>query len=61
MPPSATLGAPLTCKTAVFDAPGEPLRLVESPLPDPRESEVLVRNEYVMLCRSDLNTYSGKR
>lgn len=38
-----------------------PLTFEDVPLPEPGAGEVLVRNEYATLCRSDLNTYSGKR
>lgn len=46
---------------AVFHGPGQPLTLETVPVPALREGEILVRNEYVTLCRSDLNTFSGKR
>ena len=49
------------CQTAVFDTPGVPLRLTDVPVPTPGPGQVLVRNEYTTLCRSDLNTFSGKR
>lgn len=40
---------------------GTPLRLEEHTLPAPGEGEILVRNEYATLCRSDLSTYAGRR
>jgi len=46
---------------AVFYSPQEPLRLIDCDVPELKEMEILVRNEYATLCRSDLNTFSGKR
>lgn len=48
-------------RTAVFHGPGKPLTMESVPIPEPRSGEVLVRPEYVTLCRSDINTYVGKR
>ena len=45
----------------MFSAPGKPLVAGMAELPVPGRGEVLVRNEYTTLCRSDLNTYIGKR
>lgn len=45
----------------VFRGPGLPLELRSSPLPPLRQGEILVRNVYATLCRSDINTWSGKR
>lgn len=50
-----------TSKVAVFHGPGLPLTIDTVPVPALREGEILVRIEYATLCRSDLNTYSGKR
>ena len=50
-----------TSKLAVFHGPGQPLTIETVPVPALRRGEVLVRNEYATLCRSDLNTFSGKR
>lgn len=50
-----------TCKVAVFSSSSHPITLEEVPLPALRPGEVLVKNEYTTLCRSDLNTYCGKR
>ncbi len=50
-----------TSKLAVFHAKGRPLTIESVPVPALREGEILVRNEYATLCRSDLNTFSGKR
>ncbi len=49
------------CAAAVFDSPGTPLRLVKVPVQCLKPGEVLVRNEYTTLCRSDLSTFTGKR
>lgn len=48
-------------RVAVFYSPQEPLRLIDFNIPELKEKEILVRNEYTTLCRSDLNTFSGKR
>ena len=50
-----------TSRVAVFHGQGRPFTFVDVGLPEPRVGEVLVRNEYTTLCRSDLNTYAGKR
>jgi putative phosphonate catabolism associated alcohol dehydrogenase len=34
---------------------------VDCEIPALKEEEILIRNEYTTLCRSDLNTFSGKR
>lgn len=50
-----------TSKVAIFHSKDEPFTLGEVPLPELTGGQILVRNEYTTLCRSDLNTYSGKR
>jgi putative phosphonate catabolism associated alcohol dehydrogenase len=50
-----------TARTAIFESPQVPLRLTEIDIPNLRPGQVLVRNEYATLCRSDLNTFTGKR
>lgn len=50
-----------TSRVAVFHGPHQPFTYEDVPLPEPGEGEVLVRNEYTTLCRSDLNTFAGKR
>ena len=50
-----------TSRIGVFHGPGQPIRLQEVTVPPLREGELLVRNEYATLCRSDLNTFAGKR
>ena len=48
-------------KYVVFNTSGDPLEIKEVGIPELKQGEILVRNEYTTLCRSDLNTYSGKR
>lgn len=50
-----------TSKAAVFSQSGHPMELIDLPIPPLKSHEILVRNEMVALCRSDLATYSGKR
>lgn len=50
-----------SARTAVFFGPGQPLELCSIPIPPLQAGEILVRNEYTTLCRSDLSTYAGKR
>ena len=51
----------LSSKVAIFNAPKEPFQLQEVAVKTLEPREVLIKNEYVTLCRSDLLTYSGKR
>ncbi len=48
-------------KIAVFTASGQPFSIQQTNIPALQSGELLVRNEYVTLCRSDLNTFVGKR
>ena len=48
-------------KIAVFTASGQPFSIQQANIPPLGNGEILVRNEYVTLCRSDLNTFVGKR
>lgn len=50
-----------TSETAIFFSHKEPFRLQHLPIPPLKPGEILVRNEYTTLCRSDINTYCGKR
>lgn len=50
-----------TSSCVVFHGPGRPLTFEVVGVPPLRDGEILVRNEYTTLCRSDLNTFSGKR
>jgi putative phosphonate catabolism associated alcohol dehydrogenase len=44
-----------------FEIAGKTLELIEEELPDLKEGEILVKNTYTTLCRSDLHTYKGLR
>ena len=48
-------------KIAIFEKAGQPLRLAEIDIPALQPGEILVRNEYATLCRSDISTYTGRR
>jgi len=48
-------------KLAVFHSAGQSLTIESTAVPALQDGEILVRNEYTTLCRSDLNTFSGKR
>jgi putative phosphonate catabolism associated alcohol dehydrogenase len=48
-------------KTVLFLSPDEPFLISDILVPVPGEGEILVKNEYTTLCRSDLNTFCGKR
>lgn len=50
-----------TSQMAVFHGAGQPFTLETTELPPLQAGEILVRNEYTTLCRSDLNTCAGKR
>ena len=50
-----------TCKIAVFESADKPLQLIETVISALKEKEILIRNEYATLCRSDIYTYTGKR
>lgn len=47
--------------TAIFQSHQKPLSLVSIPIPELGKGEILVKNEFTSLCRSDLNTFCGKR
>ncbi|MDX2304439.1 MAG: zinc-binding dehydrogenase [Microscillaceae bacterium] len=49
------------CKIAVFYSSQQAVILEEVAIPVLKPGEILVKNEYTTLCRSDLNTYCGKR
>lgn len=46
---------------AVFSKAGQPIVLEEREIPVLAPGEILVKNEYATLCRSDISTYTGKR
>ena len=48
-------------KTAVFHGADRRLEVCQIPVPELSAGEILVRNEYTTLCRSDLSTFTGKR
>ncbi len=50
-----------TSRVAIFHGANQPFALQSVPVPPLREGEILVRNAYTTLCRSDLNTFCGKR
>jgi putative phosphonate catabolism associated alcohol dehydrogenase len=50
-----------TSRLAVFHGKDRPFTYETVTVPALRPGEILVRNEYTTLCRSDLNTYCGKR
>jgi putative phosphonate catabolism associated alcohol dehydrogenase len=50
-----------TSKIAVFETPEHPIKILTIDIPQLKDSEILVRNEYATLCRSDILTYTGKR
>lgn len=48
-------------RAALFDGPGQPLRIVENAKPELASGEVLVRVSLTTVCGSDLHTLAGKR
>ena len=50
-----------TSTLAIFHAKDQPFTYETVPIPALRAGELLIRNEYTTLCRSDLNTFTGKR
>jgi len=50
-----------TSRLAIFHSKDQPFTFETVSVPALREGEILVRNEYTTLCRSDLNTFTGKR
>ena len=50
-----------TSRTAIFNVQNTPFEMEDVKVPALKEGEILVRNEYTTLCRSDLYTFSGKR
>ncbi len=45
----------------VFEKAGQPMQFTTCDIPALTEGQVLVKNEYATLCRSDISTYMGKR
>jgi len=50
-----------TCKVVYFETPELPLKLEEIEIPELKNQEILVKNEYATLCRSDIYTFTGAR
>lgn len=50
-----------TSRVAIFHSHDRPITYETVPVPPLRAGEILVRNEYTTLCRSDLTTFTGKR
>jgi putative phosphonate catabolism associated alcohol dehydrogenase len=50
-----------TCKIVSFESSDKPLQFIDTPIPALKEQEILVRNEYATLCRSDIYTFTGMR
>jgi len=48
-------------RIAVFDEANQKMALEEHSVPALKEGEILVRNSFTTLCRSDINTFVGKR
>ena len=48
-------------RVAVFDEANQKMMLNEHLLPVLKEGEILVKNSFTTLCRSDINTFVGKR
>ena len=46
---------------ARFETSGKKLELIQDVLPELKEGEILVKNTFTTLCRSDLYTYKGVR
>ena len=52
----------MNARAAIFAGTGEPVRMVELPVPDPPDAgEVVVEISLATICGSDLHTYSGRR
>ncbi|MEY3053379.1 MAG: hypothetical protein RLY31_3164 [Bacteroidota bacterium] len=52
---------PISSSAMIFRGAGEALEPAELPVPPPGPGEILVRNEFTTLCKSDINTYCGRR
>jgi putative phosphonate catabolism associated alcohol dehydrogenase len=48
-------------RTVIFNSHQDPLHLENLEIPELKKKEILIKNEYTTLCRSDLNTFTGKR
>jgi propanol-preferring alcohol dehydrogenase len=54
------MAAPRTMRAMIFEAPGEPLRAVEVPVPEPGAGELLIRVHACAVCRTDLHLLDGE-
>jgi propanol-preferring alcohol dehydrogenase len=54
------MAAPRTMRAMIFDAPGEPLRAAEVPVPEPGPGELLIRVHACAVCRTDLHLLDGE-
>ena len=46
-------------RAMILDVPGEPLRVAEVPVPEPREGQLLLRVHCCAVCRTDLHVVDG--
>lgn len=51
----------IEAKTAVFAGANQPFELLNVSIPTLESGQIMVKNEYVTLCKSDINTFCGKR
>lgn len=49
-----------TVRAMILDAPGEPLRAAEVPVPEPAAGQVLLRVRACAVCRTDLHVVDGE-
>ena len=47
-------------RAALLEAPGRPLRLAETPPPEPARGEVVVQVHACAVCRTDLHVVDGE-
>lgn len=47
-------------RAMILDAPGQPLRLAELPIPSPRPEQVLIQVHTCGICRTDLHVVDGE-
>jgi propanol-preferring alcohol dehydrogenase len=47
-------------RAMILDAPGEPLRVAEVPVPEPGEGQILLRVHCCAVCRTDLHVVDGE-
>jgi len=48
-------------RIAIFNIAGSPMEISETEIPKLKTGEIMIRNLYGTLCRSDINTFDGKR